>query len=456
MFPFNGQHFSIDMDFVQQYGFMMVNMLYQIGLWLMLVVSLPKLIYQLCVQGKYRRNFLARLGFGIPRSTSKGRPVVWIHAVSLGETRAVTALARRLKEELRNPYLVISSVTETGHAEAKRVMPFADRHLFLPFDLKSSVKRLFSWITPELVIITESDFWFNFLRTAKAHGAKIVVVNGKMSDVSARRFAWVPAFSRRLFGLFDLVCIQNADYEERFIRAGTPPERIHCTGNLKFDETPIYLSTNELSQWRTELGIDPSRPVVTVGSTHDPEEKEILQAFDQIWRVLPGCQLIMAPRHPERFSTVAALLDSRGISYRSYSKRREQVGRKQVVLIDAMGLLRCCYQLADVAVVAGSYTPKVGGHNILEPCLYGVPVIFGPHMRSQVELRKLVLQAGAGVEVAANHLGQQLLSLLQDPLRRAEIGRLGRDLMQTNAGATSRTWKLMLQHLPAVLRAPSA
>lgn len=431
---------------------MIVIILYQIGLWLIFIASLPKLIYQLCRHGKYRSSFLARLGFGIPKISKRGRPLVWIHAVSVGEARAVAVLARRLKEELRNPYLVVSSVTETGQAEIRRMMPFADYHLFLPFDLRSIMKRLLTRITPDLVVITESDFWFNFLRLAKRHGARIVVVNGKLSEQSTCRFERFPAFGRRLFSLFDLVCAQNAAYAKCFERAGAPNERIRVTGNLKFDEAPVHLSANELGHWRAELGIDASQPVVTVGSTHDPEEKAILAAFDEVWKAFPGCQLIMAPRHPGRFAEVAALLEKLGISYRSYSQRREQLGRKQVVLIDAMGLLRCCYQLADVAVVAGSYTPKVGGHNILEPCLYGVPVIFGPHMRSQLELRQLVLQQGAGVEVDAKHLGQQLLSLLQDPTRRTQIGRAGRHLMQTNAGATVRTWELIQAELGSAVK----
>lgn len=424
---------------------MLVFLLYQLALWILLLVSLPKLIYQRIFQGKHR-HFFSRLGFNIPRIDKRGRPLVWIHAVSVGESRAVAGLARKLKEELGNPYLIISSGTETGHAEAKRVMPFADYHLFMPYDLNSVVKRVLGRLQPDIVILTESDFWFNFLRTAKKQGARVVVVNGKLSERSTRRFASSGAFGRRLFSTMDLICVQNAEYAQRFAQAGAAQERIHITGNLKFDEAPVSLSALEQSQWRKELGIDEGHPVVTVGSTHDPEEKEILAAFEEIWRVLPDCQLIMAPRHPGRFPEVAALLEQKGVSYRSYSQRREQPGKKQVVLIDAMGLLRCCYQLADVAIVAGSYTQKVGGHNILEPCLYGIPVVFGPCMRSQLELRELVLQYGAGVEVESKNLGQQLLGLLQDPDRRESIGRSGLHLMETHAGATSRTWDFMQRH----------
>lgn len=428
---------------------MFLSLLYEVGLWIALLLSLPKMIFQLCVHGKYRSNLLDRFGRGLPPLARRGRPLVWIHAVSVGETRAVAALARRIKEELRNPHLVISSVTETGHAEAKRTMPFADCHLYLPYDFSPIVKRVLQRLTPDLVIITESDFWLNFLRQAKSCGAKLVVVNGKMSEKSCRRYERFPFFSNQLFSLFDLVCAQSEEYGERFVRAGATKDRIRSTGNLKFDESPVNLSADERVRWRTELGIDPSQPVVTVGSTHDPEEKQILTAFAQIWQQIPGCQLIMAPRHPGRFLEVAALLEKQGISYRSYSQRSAQVGQKQVVLIDAMGLLRCCYQLADVAVVAGSYTSKVGGHNILEPCLYGVPVVFGPHMRSQLELRKLVLQGGAGMEVEAAQLGSQILTLLRDPDKRAMLGEAGRRLMQNNSGATVRTWELIREALQA-------
>lgn len=422
---------------------MWLKFLYEMGLWLALFAVLPKVLFQYLFQGKYRNSLASRFGRRIPRIDKKGRPLVWIHAVSLGETVAVAALARRIKEELRNPHLVISSATETGYAEAKRLMPFADHHLYLPFDLRGLIKRLFKRISPDLVIITESDFWLNFLEQARKKGARLVVVNGKMSERSSKRYQRWHCFGSRLFSLFDLICVQSEEYAARFISSGADPMRIRVTGNLKFDDMPVFLSPEERARWRCELGIDQTQPVITVGSTHDPEEREILKAFEQVWCKFPGCQLIMAPRHPGRFAEVAALLDKLGIGYRSYSQRGVQVGLKQVVLIDAMGLLRCCYQLADVAIVAGSYTPKVGGHNILEPCIYGVPVLFGPFMQSQPELRRLVLKQGAGIEVGSAELGERLIDLLSNPAQRSELGEAGRRLMKENAGATLRTWSLI-------------
>lgn len=422
---------------------MILRIVYEIGLWLLLLAYLPKIAFQYWCQGKYSSNLLGRLGADIPHIQKQNRPLIWLHAVSVGETKAVATLARRIKDELGCPKLVISSVTETGYAEAKRLIPFADCHLYLPFDLNPIIKRLFKRISPDLVVVTESDFWYNFLRQAKAQGAQLVVVNGKLSEKSTERYQRPIRFGRTLFSLFDLICVQSDEYAKRFAAAGAPVKRVHITGNLKFDEVQVRLSPEELSRWRRELGIDPTQPVVTVGSTHEPEEQEILKVFEEVWRQLPGCQLIMAPRHPGRFPDVVALLERENISYRTYSMRREQAGAKRVVLIDAMGLLRCCYQLADVAIVAGSYTSKVGGHNILEPCVYGVPVLFGPHMKAQPELRRLVLEHGAGIEIEMGQLAPQLLTLLRNPARRSELGKAGKHLIQTHAGATSRTWDLI-------------
>lgn len=419
-----------------------MTLFYNLSLLVGLCLLLPKFLFQLIFQGKYRKSVMQRLGKGIRKPEGKS-PVIWLHAVSVGETRAAIALARRMKEEFKNSYLVVSSVTETGHAEAKRALPFADNHIYLPFDLPFLVNRAVCRVKPDLVILTEGDLWFNFLRAARRQGAKLFIVSAKMSERSAERYARFKTLSKTLFSLFELICVQNEHQRSLFVKAGAPPEVLKITGNLKFDETAIYLSDEEKRRWREELGLDSAHPTIVVGSTHAPEEKAILDAFHGVWKKFPACQLVIAPRHPERFGEVVDLLKERAIPYRTYSERKEQKGVKQVVLIDAMGLLRCCYQLADLAIVAGSYTAKVGGHNVLEPCLYGIPVLFGPHMQSQRELRQLVLEAEAGLEVSLNDLERKVLELLEAPHQRSSFGDAGRALMERNSGAVKRTWDLI-------------
>ena len=369
-------------------------------------------------------------------------PSIWIHAVSMGETRAVAPLAKLIYERIPGARLVVSSMTETGHEEAQRAMPFAAAHIFLPLDYAWIMRRWLDWCTPDLVIITETDFWFQFLRLAKERGAKLAVVNGKLSEKSARRYQQFPGISQEILGLFDLICVQSVDYMQRFLKAGVAAERLVVTGNLKFDYQTSFLTAEEKSEWRLRLRVELDEPVVVAGSTHDPEEKFILAAMREVWLERPTVKLILAPRHPERFNEVARWLASEGVMFDRWSERGStgSTGAK-VILMDAMGLLRSCYQIAEMAIVAGSFTEKVGGHNILEPADYGIPVLFGPYMHSQPELERLMLDSGAGNQVSKEQLGTVLKQLLADATERKSMGAKGMKLARENRGTTERTWK---------------
>lgn len=418
-----------------------VNILYEVALWILTLISLPKLLYNFFVYKKYRKSLSARLGFQRPQfDRSKAPFVVWIHAVSVGETKAVSTLVRQIKNAFPDSKCVISSVTETGHAEALRSLPFADAHLYLPFDFSPLTRAIVSRVSPDLVILCESDLWYNFLRHAKNQGATIALVNGKMSERSMRRFCMVPFFTKRLLGLFDRLCFQNELYMERYMTAGADSQKCTVTGNLKLDEEYPQLSPQEAMQWRERLGIMPGQLILTVGSTHDPEEKLLISTLKNLWHKYPHLKALLVPRHPERFHEVAALLESEQVPFVRYTEIPRRTGDERVILVDTMGLLRTCYQLCDIALVAGSYTPKVGGHNILEPCWYGKPVLFGPHMHTQVEFVELMKRYGAGWQVHEEGLKAALEALLDDAAERYAIGQNGLQLVADQKGATARTW----------------
>jgi len=223
------------------------------------------------------------------------------------------------------------------------------------------------------------------------------------------------------------------------IEAGAPFEKLTVTGNLKFDEDYPQLSKEEVRLWRQKLGIEPDQIVLTIGSSHHPEEQLFLQALKEIWHKIPGLKVIIVPRHPERFKTVANLLENARLMWISFTDIARRTGREQVILIDAMGMLRMCYQLSDLAIVAGSFTDKVGGHNILEPCWYGKPVLFGPHMHSQLELVDLVNLYQAGLQVPENDLQATLQRLLVNHHEREVIGAKGLLLIKELKGSTQRT-----------------
>lgn len=422
---------------------MWISIIYEFALWGLAAVAIPKMLYQLIVHKKYRQSLLRRFGSGFPVINKNGRPLIWIHAVSVGETKAVAPLAKLLKSSPKQPILVVSTITETGQAEAKRSIPEADFHIYLPFDFKLIINPIVKRVKPDMVILCETDFWYNFLKASKKAGAITAVVNGKISIRSQSRFNKVSFFTKSLFSKIDLFCIQSHHYKTRFLNLGVPFHKIAVTGNMKFDDKYPYLKSDELAQFKHQLGIKQDNQVLVMGSTHDPEESLLLQALKKVWQSFPNLKPIIVPRHPERFNEVATLLSNQNIPFYRYSSPSHNNEGAKVILIDAMGLLRKCYQIADIAVVAGSFTPKVGGHNILEPCWYGVPTIFGPNMYSQPEMLELVRQYNAGMQVPGEKLGETLEMLLKDSDQRKTLGDNGLKLVEDMKGATQKTYGIL-------------
>lgn len=418
----------------------MFAFLYEFFLILIGIACLPKLLYQWVFKKKYRDSLFKRFGWGFPEINKGGRQLIWVHAVSLGETRAVAALVKTLKTQTDNPIIVFSTTTETGNVEAGRTIG-ADHVVYLPFDFGWVVRGIIKKVAPDLVILCESDFWYNFLDAAKQQGAVTILVNGKLSISSMQRFGKFPFFTKRLFSLLDLLCVQSHLYRQRFEAIGVPSDKIVVTGNMKFDGDYGKLPLDQLESWRQELGLQKGDPVLVIGSSHHPEEVQLLEVLAHVWKTFPSLRVLLVPRHPERFNDVATLLQRSQIPFRRLSQKNAGVEAPQVVLIDAMGLLRKCYQLADIAIVAGSYTAKVGGHNILEPSWYGVPVVFGPCMASQPDLVELVKEYHAGMQVPLEQLSDVLLDLLKEPSRRQALGGEGLRLVSDIHGATNKTFE---------------
>lgn len=419
---------------------MLLFILYDIVLWIGALFAFPKMLYLRLVKGKYRDAFLKRLGKGFPSIEKGSRKLIWVHAVSVGETKAVAALIKKIKEDMRDCLIVFSSVTETGHAEAKRSLPFVDYHVYLPFDFWWLIYPIVNRTKPDVVIISETDLWFNFLRSCKEKGAFIAIVNGKLSERSQRTYKKLPWFSKKLFSFIDLFCVQAPIYQQRLESVGVNNKRIVVTGNMKFDEELGKLSDGTLANLKQKFNISSQNQVIVIGSSHDSEEKQFLEVLIPVWKKFPELIVILVPRHPERFNHVAALLKENGISFVRYSEIDKKSGKEKMILIDAMGLLRDCYQLADIALIAGSYTDKVGGHNILEPCFFGVPLLFGPYMFKQPELVELVSEYQAGLQVPIEQLELTIIELLQDQSKRSRLGNNGLRLINEMRGATGKTW----------------
>lgn len=386
---------------------------------LYLLFIAPKLLWDRLTKGKRHPGFLQRLGLRIPHAD---KPVIWIHAVSVGEVKAVQPLFRQLRLKEENSFFLITTTTATGQAEAKRSLSDADAFAYLPLDFSWSAHRWVKRLNPKLFLLVESDFWPQLLKALKQNGTRICLVNGKLSARSARRFALFPSFARRLFAPFDLLCLQNEEHYRRFSPLVPNPSLLKITGNLKLDLEP-QPSTRALSL---------THPILTLSCTHAPEEEWLLNAL-----LDSPYSLILAPRHPERFAEVAHLLQQRGIPYTRWTQ--PTASPQRVLLIDSMGQLPTCYAQSDLAIIGGSFVDHVGGHNVIEPCLYNCPVLFGPFMQGQKELAGRAIQSGAGLQVPLSQLRQEVDRYFADPSLQAQRKKGAHTLVQTNRGATLRT-----------------
>lgn len=423
----------------------MVSLFYNFALFCFGFFSLPKLLWE---RKKYQDSLRAKLGLELPKFTrSPERPLFWIHAVSMGETKAATSVYQQIKDHYPTAQVVISSTTQTGHLEAKRLLSDADLHFYLPLDFSWVIRKLLQVIKPSVLVLMEGEFWYHLLNEAKKQGTTILLANGKLSERSLSSFSLVPFFSKRLFAQIDHFCIQSPCHFERFREMGIPPKKMTVTGNLKFDTPLKKLTPSEKDYFKEELGIMNQDRVVTIGSTHDQEEEKILKEFEGLWNEIPHLKLLLVPRHPERFEHVEALLKKKELPFITYSNRSTATGREKVVLIDTMGYLTTCYQLSEVALVGGSFIRGVGGHNIFEPIQCGIPVMFGPHMESQRDFADLILRAMAGRQLKLEDLASGLKELLQNGGMRAHMTACGQKLTQSAHGAIQKTWKTFSPYL---------
>lgn len=421
----------------------MFSFFYTLSLHLLALFLVPKLLYQRIRYGKYKESFSRRLGLYFP---PVDQPVIWIHAVSVGETKAAAPLVKRIKASYPHMHILFSNITETGHAEALRTIPEADAHVYLPFDLPYVIRPIVQRVKPKLLILVESDFWFHFQDEVKKQGGSIVVVNAKISKRSLKRFRILPWLTSPLFNTLDRILAQSESYKNRFLQLGVLRDKVHVLGNIKLDGTYPELSVEEIAAWKEKLGIRPTDIVLVIGSTHDPEEKELLSELKKVWKKEPELKVLIAPRHPERFKRVEGLFVRYEIPFALWSKK-EKLDGKNVLLIDTLGQLRACYQLANIAIVAGSFTDKVGGHNLLEPSWYEKPVLFGPYTFQQQDLAELIKQKNAGLQVGKHDVAKTILELLQNPAKRQEMGRHGKEIFLESRGATERSFHQLKEFL---------
>jgi 3-deoxy-D-manno-octulosonic-acid transferase len=410
-----------------------------------LLLSLPYWLLQRLRHGKYRAGFSERLGRIPERLVMQlAQPVIWIHAVSVGEVLAISGLVAELTKRFSQYRVVVSTTTDTGQKLARSRFG-AENVFYFPLDFAFAIKPYLRRLQPELVVIAETEFWPNFLRLTHASGARIAIVNARISDRSRPGYR---RFRSLLIGVLrqvDLFLAQTKEDANRLEEIGAPADRVRVTGNLKFD-VPAPAAPPIVASLRAAFQKAATGPVIVCGSTVEGEEPILLQAFMNIMASHARAVMIVAPRHPERFAEVAELLEKLGIRFwrRSLWSGHPIVGG--VLLLDRIGELAALYSLADVAFVGGSLVPR-GGHNIIEPALQGVAIVVGAHTENFRDIVSLFQSRDAIRAVDPASLPLAFMELISNPAERVALGRRAAETLQAQMGATQRTMQALEQLL---------
>jgi len=429
---------------------------------LMLLAASPLILLWALVRlgkGKSRQGWGQRLGLlqGALRraqqrageTNHKASPRIWVHACSVGEVNAVRPVIKRLRQELPDSLIMLSTITPTGQKQARRFCPEVDGFFYFPFDLLPCVWAAFEVIRPEICILTEKELWPNFLAFGQARKIPVVVVNGALSDHTAKRARWVAPFLGWLVRLVSCFSVQSELDRDRLLALAVNPEKILVDGNTKFDQpqAPPEATANlaEILGWRA------SEDWLVAGSTHSGEEEIVAEAFSLLRKKFPEARLILAPRHPERAPAAAAVLQKRGLPWICRSEleglreKHSVLLAAPVIILDTIGELILTYRLARGVFIGGSFNARIGGHNPLEALVEGRPVCFGPHMRNFRDIANLLLREGLAVSVHnASELAFTWQKALEEKAESEAFSRRAQAVLEKNRGASERAAQRVL------------
>jgi 3-deoxy-D-manno-octulosonic-acid transferase len=413
----------------------------------------PWIAWRMATQGRHRRGWRAKLWGALPLRTDDARPLVWLHAVSVGEVLLLQRIVRELQAERPEVQILITTGTDTGHAVAREKLAGCTVS-WLPLDFTWAVRRALARVRPDAFALVELELWPNLIAAVGAAGIPLLLLNGRLSERSARGYRRIRPLISRLLQEFDCLAVQTEEYARRFRELGAPAERVHVTGSLKFDGVESDRNHPAVERLRSAFQLDSDSLVFVAGSTIDGEEEAALEAWEAVRPGHPELRLILVPRHQERFDEVARLVEKRGHALlrrtRALDDCRPQVAADSVLLLDTLGELSACWGLADFAFVGGSLTGRRGGQNMIEPAAYGAAVMFGPHtrnFRSAVD-SLLAVQAAVVVE-SSGDISDQLRWMLQRPREAAAMGARARLAVLRQQGATAETLRMLVNGLPA-------
>ncbi|MGB9072988.1 MAG: 3-deoxy-D-manno-octulosonic acid transferase [Terriglobales bacterium] len=410
--------------------------LYSALLGLFLLLTLPYWLLQMLRHGKYRAGLAQRLGRVPPALAAPNQPTIWVHAVSVGEVVAASGVVASLKEKFPSHRVLVSTTTSTGQKLATRHFG-AENVFYFPLDFGFAIRPWLAALRPELVVVAETEFWPNFLRLAKRGGARLAVINGRISDRSLSGYKRLRFWLPKILDNVTLFLAQTEEDRRRLIEIGAPEPRVAVAGNLKFDVAPPPPPAI-VESLRQNLGRSEAGPVLVCGSTLEDEEGPLLSAFRNVLANHPKAVMVLAPRHPERFALVEELVKKLGFRCSRRSLWGGEPAAGGVFLLDSIGELAALYSLATVAFVGGSLVPR-GGHNILEPALYGVPVVTGNHYENFRDIVDFFLSRNAVRVVGLADLPLAFMELIDNREERERLGQNALAALESQRGATART-----------------
>jgi 3-deoxy-D-manno-octulosonic-acid transferase len=411
------------------------RIIYSAIFYLLTPIILLRLLYRALKAPAYRKRWAERFGF--PVYAESTADFIWLHAVSVGETLAAVPLVKTLQEKYPQHRLMVTCMTPTGSERIKAAFGDSVDHSYMPYDTPDAVARFLNRLKPKMLIIMETELWPNTIAACQSRDIPVILANGRLSARSAAAYQSISSLVQPMLSGISAVAAQHKDDGDRFIRLGLPPSALEVTGNIKFDLSLDRDVQDRAAVLSEQWHCGNNRPVFLAASTHRGEDEIILQSFGQIKQQIDNALLVLVPRHPERFNQVGELCISAGFTLARRSAG-DKVEAADVLLGDTMGELMVFFGACDVAFVGGSLV-ATGGHNMIEPAAWGVPVLTGPHLFNFTEASQLLLAAdGMLVCNDAAELAEQCISLMGNKGRRQEVGNAARLVAEANRGALDK------------------
>ena len=415
--------------------------LYQLLGWLIFIIGFPFFLLYSLISGRYREGLGQRFGFlGQKEQRPGNAKTIWLHGASVGEVLLARILIKELAEILPEADFVLSTVTEQGMEVARKHSGEKVRCIYAPLDLKGIVDRSINRIKPLLYICLETELWPAFVFEARGSGVKLVLLNGRLSERSYRRYRKVKGFMSRILSCFSMISvIQEAD-AKRYAGLGADPEKIKVLGNAKYDQDIASLAPESEDTYRSWLNINHGQPVLVAGSTHTGEEEMLLGVFQDLKKAtgLQDLIWVVAPRHMQRLAEVEGMLKQKRVPYERLSDIKDSERRTDTILVDSIGDLAGLYSIASYIFCGGSLVER-GGHNIMEAATFGRPVFYGPSMKDFSDAADLLGAGGAGFQVSSPEvLTESILYFMDHPEEYEASGRRAREIAVTQQGAARK------------------